>query len=213
MEFSIFGVRFGCAKNMFSWEKIKWSFFVYWAQLWRSSALVAVAFLVGFVLLLTPAFLNSNALSQFNNSEFDVKISMHVAYSLHYWYQQLLTLGIAVLCFWFFGLILAGLYVQYYVTFKKNYRSFSRQFNKPEVKSFWCWGFWKPFILTLALGLLFGWGSSFVLGLLGVHQSIVSLIGFIVGAAPFHIFIHGGTWGFVPVRKSTKAGEVLTAAN
>lgn len=43
MQFSIFGVPFRCTKDMFSWEKVKWTFCVGWAQWWRQ-------FLVGYLL-------------------------------------------------------------------------------------------------------------------------------------------------------------------
>ena len=204
MEFSIFGVPFRCTKDMFTWEKFKWSLFIYWAQLWRGSTLAVAALFVGGVVLLIPAFLDSDALAQFNNSELDIKITMHIAYSLHYWYQQLLIPGIVLVCCWFFGLILASLYIAYYATFKKNYQSFSRQFHKLEVKSFWSCGFWKPFILTTIFGLLFGWIAGAVLGLLDVQQAVITLISFMVGLVLFHIFIHGGAWRFVPVRKQPK---------
>lgn len=186
---------------MFTWEKVKWSIFVYWTQLWRSVLFTVVAMLVLFVIMLTPAFLNPEALTQFSNAELDVKITMHTAYSLHYWYQQMFVPGIALLCFLFVGLIFGAIYIQYYSMFKKNYRSFSRQFNKPEVLSLWSWGFWKPFIFITVFGLLIGFGVGTVLEALMVREGLVSLVSLIVGLVLFYVFLQGGTWGFVPVEK------------
>ncbi len=205
MQFSILGVPFKCTKDMFTWEKVKWSIFVYWAQLWRGGLVVVVAIIALIALLFVPAFLNSEALAQFSNSELDVRVTMHTAYSIHYWYQQMFIPGIVLLCFWFVGLILGVIYIQYYTLFKKNYRPVARQFNKPEIRSLWSWGFWKPFILITLFGLLWGFVEGFVLGLADVQNVAIGFISLIIGLVLFHIFLHGGTWGFVPVRKQPKS--------
>jgi ribose/xylose/arabinose/galactoside ABC-type transport system permease subunit len=58
-------------------------------------------------------------------------------------------------------------------------------------------GFWKPFILTLVVSVLLGLAVGFVLGWFDIMDIVISLIGFIVGLVLFHIFLHGGSWGFI----------------
>lgn len=202
MQFSIFGVPFKCAKDMFTWEKVKWSIFVYWAQSWRGALLVigALTLLMGIFFL--PGMINSNELAVlYENAERSVQFLVPIIYASQYWVQHLLVLGIVLLCLWFVGVILGAIYIKYYGFFKKNYRSFSRQFNKPMVISFWSGGFWKPAIFTMVFGLLVGCVIGALFRFLDVQQGGVALISLIIGLVLFHIFLHGGTWGFVPVSR------------
>lgn len=202
MQFSIFGVPFKCTKDMFTWEKVKWSIFVYWAQLWRGGLFSVVALLLWVGTFFLPGMINSNELEVlYQGAESSIKFLIPIVYASQYWYQQMFVTGIMLLCLWFIGLILGAIYIQYYSMFKKNYLSFSRQFNKPEVLSLWSWGFWKPFILITLFSLLFGFVEGFVLGLADAQNVVIGLIGLIIGLVLFHIFLHGGTWGFVPIAK------------
>jgi hypothetical protein len=205
MQFSIFSVPFKCSKDMFTWEKIKWSICVYWAQAWRGGSFGLAMGLLGVAVLMAPEFLDPETLAQYSGPELGVD---GLSQLMIYWRQHLFVPGIVFVCCWVMGLIFMGVYIQYYATFKKNYRSLSRQFNKSEVGRFWSRGFWKPFILITLFGLFLGFVESFVLELIGTPKIFVTLTGFVVGLVLFHIFIHGGSWGFVPVRKGVKT-EVL----
>lgn len=197
MQFSIFGVPFKCAKDMFTWEKIKWSIYVYWAQLWRGGFLsIGVLALVVAVLFL-PAFTNSAISQVFNGSNFEQKARVYLLYSMHVWVKDSLISGIGLLVCWVVGLILAASFIQYYATFRKNYKSFDRHFFKPQVEKFWSWGFWKPFILITLLGLLIGLIVGALFGAMDIPQGVVTLINLIVGVVLFHVFLHGGSWGFI----------------
>jgi hypothetical protein len=65
---------------MFTWEKVKWSICIYWAQFWRGGVLGLVGILVGVFLLLVPAFLNLDDLAQYKKVEIDIKIAAHIVY-------------------------------------------------------------------------------------------------------------------------------------
>jgi hypothetical protein len=85
MQISIFNVPFKCTKDMFTWEKFKWSIYVYWAPLWRGGLLsIGMLALVAAVLFL-PAFTNSAVSQVFNGSNFEQKARVYLLYSMHVW--------------------------------------------------------------------------------------------------------------------------------
>ncbi|QOL20129.1 hypothetical protein [Candidatus Bodocaedibacter vickermanii] len=200
MQFSILGVPFKCTKDMFTWEKAKWSLFVYWAQLWRGGILGVV----GVLIVCLPALLNFKALSKFFSATLEEAVWVFILLmidSMGYWYQQNLALVIVLFCLWCVGLILGMIYFQYYTLFKKNYQTFSRQLNKFEIRSLWSWGFWKPFIFITVFGLLTGGVVRALFWVMDIQQGDVALISLVIGLVLFHIFLHGGSWGFVPVSR------------
>lgn len=204
MQFSILGVPFRCTKDMFTWTKIKESICVYWALAWRGALMGVAAVFLFLGILLIPSFWSSEALSSFSTAEFDVKLSMYLVYCLQYWYQQMFVLGIIVLALLCVSLILGVCYVQYYGIFKKNYRSFERQYNKPQVQSFLSSGYWKPLIFTVVFGWAIGFSSEKALEILGLEETLRAIFNIIVGAGLFHIFFQGGTWGFVTAPKNSQ---------
>jgi hypothetical protein len=89
-------------------------------------------------------------------------------------------------------------YIQYYVLLQKKYQSFDKGFTTPHMpQSFWSWTFWKIFLLTIGIG----WGVGFLVGLF-LHQKLAFVCNLVLGTILFHIFLHGGTWGFIPVPKN-----------
>ncbi|QOL20130.1 hypothetical protein [Candidatus Bodocaedibacter vickermanii] len=206
MQFSILGVPFKCTKDMFTWEKAKWSLFVYWAQLWRGVLLLSGALLLLVGIFFLPGVINSNELSAlYQGVDPSIMFLVPVVYASQYWYQHLLVLGIVLWSLWCVGLILGMIYFQYYTLFKKNYQTLSRQLNKFEIRSLWSWGFWKPFIFITVFGLLAGGVVRALFWVMDIQQGGVALISLIIGVVLFHIFLHGGTWGFAPVSKQHPA--------
>lgn len=78
----------------------------------------------------------------------------------------------------------------YYTRYKKQYPSFEKSAitleKTPEFKD---WDFWKRYLLNAALGILTSW----IFG----PWILVLVADFFAK----HIFLHGGTWGFVPMEK------------
>ncbi len=206
MQFSIFNVLFKCTKDMFTWEKVKWTIFVYWAQLWRVALFGVGSILLFAGIFFLPVIINSDELVALTESaEPSVRSLVPLVYASQYWAQQMFAPGIIFLCLGIVGLILGAIYIQYYTFFKKSYRSFDKHFNQAKVQSFWSGGFWKPFMLITVFGLLIGGLVGFLLGEFMVYDGLIQLISLSVGLVLFHIFLHGGTWGFVPVRKQPKS--------
>jgi hypothetical protein len=209
MQFSILGVPFKCTKDMFALEKVKWSIVVYWAHLWRG-VIFAVGMLALFAAILAvPAFLSWDALQAFNDSDLALRVLMYVVFSVDCWSKNWLALGVGLLTLWVIILFITSLYINYYITFIKGYKFFERHYFKPLVEKFWSAGFWKPFILILVLGGVIGFAIGFLLRWFDVMDSVISLIGFITGLVLFHIFLHGGSWGFIPVRRRSESEKQL----
>lgn len=119
--------------------------------------------------------------------------------------------------------LLIMLSIDFYVLFKKKYKSFDRHFfNPPQQLRFFSWLYWKLFLAMTLLVLI----CLCVMGLVGilrivflgsvfgvvleVFSSLWSIISLFVYLALVsgHITLHGGTWGFVPVRKQTITEEL-----
>ena len=196
MQFSILGVPFKCTKDMFAWEKFKWSLCVYWSQWWRAGLFSVGMLILWAGVIFFPAVVNTGVLPGHEEAELSMKLSVYIARSFFYWKDNLV-LASVLLGAWLISLIVIAWYIQYYATFRKNYKSFDRHFFKPQVEKFWSWGFWKPSILTLVVSVLLGLAVGFVLGWFDIMDIVISLIGFIVGLVLFHIFLHGGSWGFI----------------
>lgn len=186
MQISIFNVQYKCTKDMFAWQKAKWTLCVYWAQLWRAMILG-----FGLMVLFGVAMFNSDFPKILNSTNNNADLA------LYYWYQNVDASWI-----WMWGVllssvILGGLYLIYYTLTRKNYKSFDREALISGVPySFWSWNFWKRFLLLVLTD-----------GILGVVQHLImdDAVGFfinsVLGIVLMHIYLHGGTWGFLPISK------------
>lgn len=199
MQFSIFGVPFRCTKDMFTWEKVKWTFCVGWAQWWRTT-------LVGYLLTISLGIVVGAVSVVFG------ALKMPFSFDSEW---SLILLGAL-----YIPALLIMLSIDFYVLFKKKYKSFDRHFfNPPQQLQFFSWLFWKPFLVMAFLVLIglcvMGLVSILRIVFLGsvfgvvleVFSSLWSIISLFVYLALMsgHITLHGGTWGFVPVRKQPKS--------
>ena len=202
MQFSIFGVPFKCTKDMFTWEKAKWSFFTYWTMGWRVFVLCLSTFLLAFGMLLLPAILGAiQDIPLGENADFSLILLLKFVHSFGFWKEHYMTTGIVLLVLLLIASILGGIYIHYYGIFKKNYTSYNRNYEIPVIPTIKSWNFWKRYIFVTILGLGIGFILGFVLGLLHINETIIQAVGFVVGCVFFHITLHGGAWGFIPVRK------------
>lgn len=183
MQFSILGVPFKCTKDMFTWEKIKWSLCVCWSEFWRIFIVSASIFILALMIR---------------------------KFTFHLEEEDMVYFFIAG------GKLLAYLfrpYIKYYVYFRKNFNSFIRCFEQYPRPAFWSWAFWKPYLITnphilasmstliIIMSKLI-WPHSIFIGFgFSLSNPSINIILFIVNAIFLHIFLHGGTWGFVPARK------------
>ncbi|MDP3641041.1 MAG: hypothetical protein Q8R43_01225 [Alphaproteobacteria bacterium] len=178
MHFSIFGVPFKCTKDMFDQDKLVWSACALWTALWRYLAVLGCFLLVGFV-----GFGGVVGLS-------------HLACNSGVVFMGLVGLVMISL---FVGNLLIFAAIQYYALFRKQYQSFGR--SNPEyvvsVKLI-SWEFGRPYLINI--GIMFV--ANIVAALLFSEAGGVL---FLFALFLFHVTLHGGTWGFVPVAKQPKS--------
>lgn len=207
MQFSILGVTFKCTKDMFTWEKTKWSFFTYWTIAWRVLALGLFAIVLACLILILPdivGFLPEVPLGELGDDDsFFLIPTLKSLLLFGFWKEHNLITGIVLLVLLFITLILGEFYIYYYGIFKKNYTSFNRNYQIPTIPTLKSWNFWKRYIFVTILSLEIGFILGFVLDLLNINETIIQVVGFVVGRVLFHITLHGGSWGFVPTRKET----------
>jgi hypothetical protein len=207
MQFSILGVPFKCTKDMFTWEKAKWSFLTYWTIGWRGLALILSTLVLAFGILFLPSILGAiQDIPLGEDADFALRALLNFVLSLNFWKEHYLIPGIVLLALLVVALILGGIYIHYYGIFKKNYKSFNRDFAILTIPTFKSWNFWKRYIFVA----LFGFLSAipvFGLILLEPHPLVKHLVNFFIGFVLFHVTLHGGTWGFVPVRKEAIVTE------
>lgn len=103
-------------------------------------------------------------------------------------------------------LVLGAVYIsariQYYCLFEKEYKTINRSLTG-EVFAFHSWEYWKRILLTFLM--------SFVSGLIiqtitqifftGAHDIIIGLL---LNFLWWNIFLHGGTWNFIPTKKEAQ---------
>ena len=182
MQFSIFGVPFGCTKDMFTWEKIRSTCFINWAILWRSSLVCTLPAIV-FVSLFPFSLLHKE--NRDDVSFFEL--------------------------FLYLALYLVSRFMYYPVLYKVSFQTFDRTFIKaPNNLKFFGAYFWKPLLLSAILSFLLICclicicvGVWFVLPKNQIASHALMLIVAMPSAFIFvlivfdHLFIHGGTYGVV----------------
>lgn len=199
MQFSILGVPFKCTKDMFTWEKVKWTLCVFLAHWWRQ-------FLVGYLLILSFAIVAGGISVVFDALKMPLALDEG---------QALILMGAL-----YVPVLLILLRIDFYVLFKKKYKSFDRHFfNPPQQLRFFSGLYWKPFLaMTLLVlmclcivGLVSILRVVFLGGMFGVVldilSSLLSLVVFFVYLVLIsgHVTLHGGAWGFVPVWKQPRS--------
>jgi hypothetical protein len=174
MQFSIFSVPFKCTRDMFIQDKVLWTIYIFWAQFWR---LLLIS--LGVVTLLVSYVLFTGA---------DYSSFIGDGYS---WVENLSIITLISLIV--LGLVLYGLiiYIQYYVYFEKNFQSFSKKFFNNYKPKFFSWGFWKPFLIIVAITFIVDSVFTWIF-----PSNITNGFNFIFGLFFQHICIHGETWGF-----------------
>lgn len=180
MQFSIFGVPFKCTKDMFDQDKLAWSICAVWAAFWRYLAVWSCFLLVGFV-----GFGGVFGLSHLANNSGIVFVVL---------------IGLAMIAL-FVGNLLIFAVIQYYVLFRKQYKSFDRT-NLEYVASvkLISWEFARPYLINV--GLMFV--ANIVAALLFSKDASGGAM-FLFALFLSHVTLHGGTWGFVPIAKQLKS--------
>ncbi len=209
MQFSVLGVPFKCAKDMFTWEKAKWSFFTYLTVGWRGLALALAAIATAVATLLFPTILGVIPdVPLGDDSDFPVILVIKLLLSLGFFVEHYFITSIILMTVFIVFLVLGALYFYYYGIFKKDYKSYDRNYDIPTIPTFKSWSFWwKPYIFIVIIAILLGGVVGAALDFLGSGEILVHTVNTIVGLVLFHIALHGGTWGFVPVRKEAIVTE------
>lgn len=194
---------------MFTLEKAKWSFFTYLTMGWRGLALALATIATAAITLLLPAILGVIPdVPLGDDSDFPTILVLKFLLSLSFFEEHYLITGIILATVFVVFLVLGVLYSYYYGIFKKDYKSYDRNYDIPTIPTFKSWSFWwKPYIFIIIIGLLLGAIVGVALAFLKPGEILVHTVNTIVGLVLFHIALHGGTWGFVPGRKETIVTE------
>lgn len=178
MRFKIFDVQFLFSLALLTKEKMWQTLIVFWAQCWRGMLLGVVfgVVLVGYFFLL-------------NLSD----VPMDESFMLEAGEGGALLGAIPV----FVLFILAAFYISYYTLFHKEYPAFERDFFKDKPKKFFSWLFWKPSLLTILVGIIIELLS--MLFVWALHPFVAFFVKLAISFFLMHFYLHGGTWGFVPV--------------
>ena len=169
-------------KKLFTWEKFHQTLAFYWSLYWRC------------LLLIAPVFIPIISIYMF---QADILSSPFLSYCV---------IGLCiVLVLLMFPLIAYGHY--YPITFK-TYKSFDKVFLKGEFSRFWSWDFWKVFLkfcgfYTLAYIpiLMADMIIKFFTNEIYILLFFMSLLGFALALTMYHIALHKGFFGFIPVSK------------
>lgn len=189
MQFSIFGVPFKLSKEMFGREQLKHSLCAYWALAWR-----------GLVFgLVWGSVLGSLFIFNVELRELFLEAVLHQTFpSIEFW----LSVDGFVLVLLLIGLFLGMSYIQYYGLFKKNYKTFQKDYSDPSISktSFLSKNFWRPWLLTAIFGVVVGQIVKLVVEVV-LPELYVIAFSFFIGFLLFHFYLHGDTWGFVPKKR------------
>lgn len=209
MQYSILGVPFKCTKDMFTWEKAKWTFFTYLTVGWRGLALVLATITTAVATLLFPAVLGVIPdVPLGDDAEFPAILIIKFLLSFRFFLDHYFITGIILMMGFVVFLVLGALYFYYYGVFKKDYKSYDRNYDIPTIPSFTSWSiWWKPYIFIVIIALLLGVVVRAALDFVESGEILAHAVNTTVGLVLFHIALHGGTWGFVPARKGTIVKE------
>lgn len=182
MQFSIFGVPFKCTVDMFTRQKFKWTFFILISFLF--SVFLASLVITG------GGYLFDLLKSSLRGTVTVGGLAKEVA-------VMILTAA-------------AAIYLLHDNTYNQKFQSFDRKYETLSgAPKLFSWAFAKVYLITWVIGATIGAVVGFIVGFLGgilqiddtgIYVAIISA-GILIQFMSAHIFLHGGTWGFVPVEK------------
>lgn len=127
-------------------------------------------------------------------------IAVGVLYLVGMYLELGVAVGMIAIIPTFAALIYMMTRIHYYVLFEKEYKSVSRELTG-DVFIFKSWAFWKRILITF----LIPWVVSIIINIfleLIFTQAQMFVIGVFMSFFWWSVFLHGGTWGFVPKPKT-----------
>lgn len=184
MRFTIFNVPFLFSFVLLTKEKALQTLSLIFAQIWRG---VLVGVLGGALAGLFAFFV-----AHLGGERDDFAEALSGS-------SEAMTFGLPLFIFViFFSVVIS--YLVYYTVFVKEYNSFDREYKGKKPEKFLSWLFWKPLLLTMLVGLVIELISA--LFLWAFHPFIAFFVKLAISFFATHCYLHGGTWGFVPVSRS-----------